>query len=733
MTRNEPPIITTVPRVAREAVPPSHNDARRPTHSHHDAPSKDSRSEDPTSHTQHKKASSGYVPALDGLRAFAVLAVVLYHMDSTLLPSGLLGVTIFFVLSGYLITGILIKEWKQKRSINLPRFWIHRVRRLFPAIVFMLTTSLVFCAFLSPELLTKLRNDLFAALFWFTNWWYIFQDVSYFEAAGAPSPVTHFWSLAIEEQFYLVWPPLLLLLFKCKVKKRPMEIIILVLAVISVVLMGVLYEPGGDPSRVYYGTDTRAFSLLVGAFLAFACPMNKVCGKGRDALDPHQRKILGYLGAGSFIALIVLMAVINAYSPVFYYGGLLAVSLLSGLLMLALVDPNNSIAKAFSMEWMLYLGRISYGVYLWHYPIILLTTNFNDPSAVSWIWHLFQFALTLGVSAFSYHFVEQPIRSGCLGRMFAAVKTHATTLADLVRTHIVQVASTVILVAGATIACIVVPPTTALENPELLDGSISGNASNVLSESDIADLPQDASAKEFLLAKLGPNPVLPNLSLVTLDQLANTPGATAEEQAENTDFLLIGDSVTAIFAYADKGYGSFDTLFPNATLDSQKNRAAIQGARVMKEHLDAGWDGPVVIFELGTNITSTQSQIDDMLNAVPEGKLVFLVNVRAPGDTQSVNNIYIQNAVASHSNVELIDWFEESAMHADWFDGDGTHLNREGTEAYQNMILRTLETLYKNRQAEGSDEDAEGAQGEGDANGQAESSASSSSQSSDAA
>lgn len=226
--------------------------------------------------------SSHYIPALDGLRALAVIAVVIYHMNATALQSGLLGVTIFFVLSGYLITGLLIREWSTTKKINLPQFWLRRVRRLFPAIVFVLLGTIVLTGVFAPDMLTKLRNDIVAALLFFTNWWYIFQDVSYFEAMGAPSPVTHFWSLAIEEQFYLIWPPLLLLLLSKRVKKRHIQLGLLVTAIASAAAMAILYSPQADPSRVYYGTDTRAFSLLIGAFLAFEFPPARVNGHGRQ-------------------------------------------------------------------------------------------------------------------------------------------------------------------------------------------------------------------------------------------------------------------------------------------------------------------------------------------------------------------------------------------------------------------------------------------------------------------
>lgn len=213
-----------------------------------------------------------YIPGLDGLRAFAVFAVIFYHMGLFWSPGGLLGVTIFFVLSGYLITSLLLIEWDNTGTINLPQFWLRRVRRLFPAIALVILVIGILCIIFNHALFTKLREDMWAALCWVTNWYYILRDVSYFEALGAPSPLTHFWSLAIEEQFYLIWPVLMLLAHALGIKRSHMRNTTLVLCLASALAMVIMYDPLTDPSRIYYGTDTRAFSLLMGAALAFVWP-----------------------------------------------------------------------------------------------------------------------------------------------------------------------------------------------------------------------------------------------------------------------------------------------------------------------------------------------------------------------------------------------------------------------------------------------------------------------------
>lgn len=229
---------------------------------------------------------SRYLPALDGIRALAVTAVVLYHLNFTWIQGGLLGVTMFFVISGYIITRLLLNEFKQSGRIDLKSFWIRRARRLLPAIGVLMVVTIVLCTFFNHVMLTKMRPDILPSLFFVNNWWQIAQNVSYFDALGDPSPLTHFWSLAIEEQFYLIWPPLLLGLLSMHVKKPTVRRMVLGLAAASALAMTLLYNPAVDPSRIYYGTDTRVFSLLLGVWLAFIPPRDMSPARLAHAFGP---------------------------------------------------------------------------------------------------------------------------------------------------------------------------------------------------------------------------------------------------------------------------------------------------------------------------------------------------------------------------------------------------------------------------------------------------------------
>ena len=613
--------------------------------------------------------SSHYIPALDGLRALAVIAVVIYHMNATALQSGLLGVTIFFVLSGYLITGLLIREWSTTKKINLPQFWLRRVRRLFPAIVFVLLGTIVLTGVFAPDMLTKLRNDIVAALLFFTNWWYIFQDVSYFEAMGAPSPVTHFWSLAIEEQFYLIWPPLLLLLFSKRVKKRHIQLGLLVAAIASAAAMAILYSPQADPSRVYYGTDTRAFSLLIGAFLAFEFPPARVNGHGRQGFTARDRKIALGVGSAALAGILVMMVAVNGYSPFLYYGGIALLSLLTGALIITLADGRSPLARFFALRPLVWIGKLSYSIYLWHYPLLLLMNPQNFTGETPWFAYVGQALVILAASAISYYVVEMLLRKGAIGKAIKGIREKQFTAGEYALHHAVQLGAGCILAVAAVACLIAVPPTATQQNTQLESAVVTPEAP----PEDAPEAPEERTVEEML---------------------ASTEGETPADKARNTDFLMIGDSVSV--ALSDSGgYGYFGDAFPRATLDAAIGRQLYTAKDVYQQHVDGGWNGPAVIFEVGTNGPATADDVREMVESVPPDKYVYLVNVRSPDPLQDVNNALLQQAADEHENVRIIDWHAASAGHDEYFDGDGTHLTAgDGCQAYLALIAGALEELY---------------------------------------
>lgn len=585
-------------------------------------------------------AKSRYVPALDGLRAFAVLAVIAYHMGFFWAPGGLLGVTVFFVLSGYLITSLLLTEWKTSGRINLKQFWLRRVRRLFPAIVLVVFCMAALCTLFNHSLLTKLREDMWAALLWATNWWYIFHDVSYFDALGAPSPLTHFWSLAIEEQFYLVWPLVLVAAHKAGLKHRTMRNATLVLAILSALEMALLYNPAADPSRVYYGTDTRAFSLLIGAWLAFVWPLQLVGSIPRKRPSKRACTFLDASGVIALAALLVLVVTVDGFSPFWYLGGTLLTSILTAIVIAVMVHPSSALGRAASAKPLTWIGVRSYGIYLWHYPLILLIAPQNPADGTPWWLHIIQLAAIIACAALSYRFVENPIRKGALSKIYKQIRSSKKKPYALAKTYAFPAAISLTIGAVAIFGLITVAPTSALEGGELLKKE----------GAQTAGIPQDKPDTKH----------------------ANT------NSKENV--LMIGDSVSV------RAIPYFEKRFPDGIIDAAVNRQFSAGKDIYQSYEEKDLAGNVVIFALGTNGKPSNEQIEEVIKTVGSDKHILFVNTRSPQSWVNPTNSALNEAAKKHINVSMVNWYDFSAGKGDYFDGDGTHLSEQGAETYINLI-----------------------------------------------
>ena len=581
------------------------------------------------------RAKSRYVPALDGLRALAVLAVIAYHMKMNWAPGGLLGVTMFFVLSGYLITGLLLNEFDSTGTISLPNFWLRRVRRIIPAVVFAVLGTAFLCTIFDHALLTKMRPDVVPTLFFVNNWWQIFHNVSYFEALGEPSPLPHYWSLAIEEQFYLIWPVALLLCLKSGVKRSTLKKGVIVLIVLSALAMILMYSPTADPSRVYYGTDTRAFSLLIGALLAFIWPYQKLTERSGDSMSTAGRAIFNAVGIVAIVGLLVMIVVTNGFAPFIYRGGLLLCSLLTALAIAILVHPISLVSKAFSLPPLVWIGKLSYSMYLWHYPIILLMTPNNLVGEAPWWLRLLQLVVIIAVSAFSYYMVENPIRHGAIGQFIADWRERAFTLGEWIRGHLIPtIVVTAVMLVGIG-GLIVVPDTSSVGDVEAIQQSSSS--------------------------------------------------AAAQKPAEPYDILLIGDSVSV------RTIPYFEETFPHGHIDSLQNRQLYEAADIYQWYEDENLVGDVVVFALGTNGYVLDDEIDWLMEVVGPDKHVWFINTRSTQDYVDSTNAAIARAVAKYSNANIIDWYGLSDGHEEYFDGDGTHLTEDAAIYYTQIVKAVVQ------------------------------------------
>jgi peptidoglycan/LPS O-acetylase OafA/YrhL len=371
------------------------------------------------------EGSQRYVAGLDGLRALAVLAVIAYHVNLGWAQGGLLGVGIFFTLSGYLITDLLLAQQAATGRLHLVNFWQRRARRLLPALFVMLVVVTTWVALLQRAQLPALRGAVAAAVGYVSNWWLISQNSSYFARFAPPTPLGHLWSLAVEEQFYLLWPWLILAglyltrRLSWQDRRRWLAGATLALAAASAVEMIALYHPGYDPTRVYDGTDTRAFALLIGAALAFVRPSREM------PADPSRRDrlLLDGTGAAGLIVIGVLIWRTNQYSPLLYRGGMLLLSVATAAVVLAVVSPAGRLGRVLGWRPLQWLGVRSYGIYLWHYPIIVLTTPANGTDTLARA--TLQVSASIAVAALSWHLIEEPIRHGAIGRWVTELRSGA--------------------------------------------------------------------------------------------------------------------------------------------------------------------------------------------------------------------------------------------------------------------------------------------------------------------
>ena len=390
-----------------------------------------------------------YLPGLDGLRALAVAAVVAYHLGYGWAQGGLLGVGVFFTLSGYLITDILVGQWAARGRIRLGDFWLRRARRLLPALFVMLAVVTLWVNLFARSFLPAFRGNVVASVFYVSNWWFIDQHASYYARFAPPTPLDHLWSLAVEEQFYLVWPwvVLLLLWLAGRLRRRQSALVdglgglaatsaapyltrrsrfalagvTLVIAAGSALLMARLFQPGYDPTRVYEGTDTRAFGLLIGAAVAFVWPTRRAGASGSVAgaagasrsVPAVWRWVLDVAGLAGLAVIGLLVWRTTQYSDFMFRGGLGVLSVATAATVAAVVTPGSLLGRALGCRPLRWLGVRSYGIYLWHYPVIVLTTAVGAAGGPVSLGRALAIVVgTVAVAAVSWRFVEDPIRRG---------------------------------------------------------------------------------------------------------------------------------------------------------------------------------------------------------------------------------------------------------------------------------------------------------------------------------
>jgi len=588
-----------------------------------------------------------YRPGLDGVRALAVAGVVLYHAGVSWVPGGFLGVDVFFVLSGYLITSMLLVERAGSGRIDLGRFWRGRARRLLPALALVVLFALIATSTIARDDLARTRADALASVVFMTNWQEIISSHSYFNAFGRPSLLQHLWSLAVEEQFYLIWPLLLVGGLRWLGRRRMFALTALG-ALASTGLMWALYDPNLDPSRVYYGTDTRSSTLLVGALLAFAWPATRL----HTVSSARARNVLDAVGVAALAGILAVFWRAADYDPWLYRGGFLLVAICAGLLVAVAVHPAARLGTILGSRPLRWIGVRSYGIYLWHWPIMELTRPRVD---VPWHGPLLvtaQIGLTVAIAAASYRYVEHPVRTGAAQRRVRAWLDERTPHQRL--GWVGGTLGVLALILGLTLG---------LPAP--------GSGPTQLAT-------QAALAHGSSLTALGPGG-----SLASGASLRSAGAARTQAGAlPSGPILAFGDSVMLGSAPVLE-----QRLGKRLRVDAVVGRQAVETIQRIAEYRAHGALPQTVIVQIGDNGPVWFENLERLRSVLGGVAHVVLVNVRVDRSWQHEVNHTLEAFVPVWPQAVLANWYAHSS---ESLLVDGVHPSVAGRAVYAQTIVEAL-------------------------------------------
>ncbi|HWC11580.1 MAG TPA: acyltransferase family protein, partial [Acidimicrobiales bacterium] len=608
-----------------------------------------------------------YMPALDGLRALAVIAVLAYHADLRWAQGGFLGVDVFFVLSGFLVTALLLTERQRFGNFSLARFWGRRARRLLPAVAVLLAAVAVAVPLLASDQGYRLRGDLGAALAYVSNWRLIFEEQSYFQATGRPPLLQHLWSLAVEEQFYLLWPLALGFGLRRTGRRRKVGAAALVLAGASTVLMAVLHDPAADPSRVYYGTDTRLAALLVGA--ALACYWPARTAKPRPRV-PHA--VLEVAGLAALVGLLLCVRELHQYRPGLYRGGFLGVALLAAVIVAVGASRRPTLLSRFlAQPPLVWLGKRSYSVYLWFWPVFMLTRPYADVPFGGWRLLVLRLAITLGLAMASYRFVEEPIRNGALSRLRPSPRRGEGRWP-------LQPAIT----WGVALALVVGAIGTGVLVQRRDDRTFVATAHAEVEPVAVAA----PSTTEAATTTIDPTTTTVDVSATVAPDapLPTDPPPPSEPRVVHARVTAIGESVLLA------ARRTLEASIVGLELDAAIGRHTKDAIAVARERRAKGQLADLVVVHVGNNGPVTPGQFDDLMEALSGVERVIVVNVRVPRPWEGPNNEVLADGVKRTPNAVLADWNGASSSHPEVFADDGVHFAPAGERLFVELIVSNL-------------------------------------------
>ncbi len=573
-----------------------------------------------------------YIPAIDGLRAVAVIAVMLYHLGFTWIPGGFLGVDLFFVISGYVITRLLLDSIQRSGGLDLRAFYKARIRRLFPPLVFMIFVTIIYISIWAPETMRRFISDSPFALLGGMNWWLVFRHTDYFDTISRPPLLQHTWSLGVEAQFYLIWPLILLLVLRQFGKAKIPGAALLIAAFSGIALLLVSFEVdaanASQVSHVYFGTDTHSIGLFLGAALAVSwVPQNL-----QEQVNRRAQDFIDGIGVIGFVGLLGVFLLVNESDPTLYKLAFPLAGIFGCAILTSIVHPASRFAPILSSRVAVWIGERSYAIYLWHWVVFQVTRPAVDLEGSTWALYALRILVVFALADISLRLVELPVRSGLVEYWFKGMKYRTKNVQRRQKSTVV--ASVLLLILGTSY--------------------ISANA---ISQSD----------KEMAIVK----------------QLLEQPVQPSEPTETQTGGLWVtGDSVILGIHY------ELDARSPIAIINARVGRQAPELIEVMKADKANAVDS-TVIFNMGNNNKLTSDQVMAVFEEVKNQPRIIVVNTAVPRGWQDENNALIAQYAALYG-ATVVDWASISMGHPEYFAPDGVHLVPAGVRAYVDAITATL-------------------------------------------